>query len=186
MSSDSLVDLMEKYKQNYLDTNGKNSFFKKSQKIDCAKEISQNFSLEDMIKLTIYNIPNTNKVVFDYNVYKLYAHPDNFDIIVNSVIAVYDTVLLTYLKFEVHMLLDSFSISAAERYKGAISAFCNKCMVANTMYASLISNIFIYHTPSMIENISTLLRPFIDQSMNSRIVYYSKKESTELLKKLFS
>jgi hypothetical protein len=186
MSLDSIVDLMEKYKNNYLKSNGKNSFFKKSQKMDCAKEISQSFSLEDMIHKTVFIIPNTNKVVFDYNVYKLYAHPDNFDNIINEVLSVYDTVLLEFSGFEVHILLDTFSISAAERYKDAIRSFCNKCMNANTAYSNLITKIYIYHTPSMIENISTLLRPFIDQSVYSKLIYYTKAESNELIKQLLA
>lgn len=186
MSSDPLICLMEKYKQDYLQEKGKNTFFKKSQKIDCAKELSQAFSLEDMIHRTIFNIPNTNKVVFDYNVYKLYAHPDNYEKIVNGVILVYDDVLLRYPTFEVHMLLNSFTISAAERYKGAIHSFCNRSMNANTTYSDLITNVFIYHTPSMMDSISTLLRPFIDQTINKKIVYFSKSESDDLIKKLFT
>jgi hypothetical protein len=182
----SLIDLMEKYKEDYLQKNGKNTLFKKNQKMDCAKEMSQTFSLQDMIQRTIYNIPNTNKIVFDYNVYKLYAHPDNFDNIVEGVICVYDDVLSRYATFEVHMLLNSFSMSAAERYKGAINSFCNRCMNANTMYSNLITNIFIYHTPSMIEAISTLLKPFIDQSINNKIIYYSKAVSDNALKNLFA
>ena len=77
------MELMEKYKEEYLKKNGKNTLFKKNQKIDCAKEMSQKFSLEDMIRRTIFNIPNTNRIVFDYNAYKLYAHPDNFDTIID-------------------------------------------------------------------------------------------------------
>jgi hypothetical protein len=84
------------------------------------------------------------------------------------------------------MLLNSFSISAAERYKSAINSFVNRCMNSNTEYSNLITNVFIYHTPSMMESISTLLKPFIDQSINNKIIYYTKAESDELLKKLFS
>jgi len=186
MSCNSLVDEMENYKKKYLQENGKNSFFKKNQKLDCAKELSQSFSLESMIQRTIYNIPNTNRVIFDYTVYKLYAHPDNYNTIINGIIYIYDSVLLSYPTFEIHIILDTFSISAAERYKYAIQTFVNKCMTSNTMYSSLIDKICIYFTPSMIESISTLLRPFIDPSIHNRIVYYSKAESPERLKEIIS
>ena len=186
MSTDSLVGLMEQYKDEYLQSKGKNTFFKKNQKIDCAKEISQTFSLEDMIQQTVFNIPNTNKIVFDYNVYKLYAHPGNFETIVEGVIRLYDNVLLTYSSFEMHVLLNSFSISAAERYKHAIQLFCNKSINSDTQYSELITNIYIYHTPVMIESISTLLKPFIDKRITNKVVYYSKGESDDILKKLFA
>jgi len=185
MSSDSLVDLMEQCKDQYLNTNGKNTFFKKSQKIDCAKEICQTFSLQDMIQKTVYNIPNTNKVIFDYNVYKLYAHTDNFETIVNSVISIYDDVLKNYTNLEVHVLLNSFSVSAAERYKGAIMLFSIKSTNSSIAYSDLIEKIYIYHTPSMMESISTLLKPFIDKRITNKVVYYSKADSDELIKKLF-
>jgi hypothetical protein len=177
---------MEQYKDEYFQSKGKNTFFKKNQKMDCAKEISQTFSIEQMIERTVYNIPNTNKVVFDYNVFKLYAYSENFETIVDGVIRLYDSVLLRYSSFEVHVLLNSFSISAAERYKNAIQMFCNKSINSDTQYSELITNIYIYHTPTMIESISTLLRPFIDKRITNKVVYYSKGDSDELLKKLFT
>lgn len=169
MLSDPLVSEMEKHKNEYLDKNGKNIFLKKNQKMDCAKEISQTFSLEDMIKKTVFNLPNTNKIIFDYNVFKLYGHPDNYDTIVNMVILLYNELLLTYPCFEVHILLKSFSISAAERYKGAIQLFCNRSMNASNAYSELISKVYIYHTPSMMEAISKLLNPFIDPNVRKKL-----------------
>ena len=50
-TTDSLLAQMEKFKQDFLDTEGKNTFFKKSQKLDCAKKISQTFNLEDNVVL---------------------------------------------------------------------------------------------------------------------------------------
>ena len=67
MSTESLLDAIENYKVNYYQVQGKNSFFfKKTQKMECAKEISQKFDLESMINTTIYRITDTNKIVFNY------------------------------------------------------------------------------------------------------------------------
>ena len=185
MLSDSLLSEIEKYKNNYLDKNGKNMFLKKNQKMNCAKEISQNFSLEDMVKRTIFHLPNTNKILFDYNVFKLYAHTDNYDPIINGILSLYNEILSSYPSFELHVLLNSFTISAAERYKGAIQLFCNKSMSTNTIYSELISKVYIYYTPSMMESIITLLKPFIDKCVSNKIIYYTKNESDELIRKLF-
>lgn len=185
MSTDSLVNLMEKYKEEYYQEKGKNSFFKKSQKMDCAKEMSKVFQLEEMIQQTIFIIPKTNKIVFNYTIFKLYANDDNYKTIVQKVIELYDEILVKNTKFEAHVILDTFTISAAERYKNAIKLFCEKCMNANTKYTEFMEKMVIYYTPSMIESISSLLRPFIDPSIHSRIVYYSKVESKELLDKIF-
>lgn len=186
MSSNPFIDEINNYKQKYLQENGKNMFFKKSQKIDCAKEISQSFSLESMVDHTIYIIPDTNKVVFDYTVYKLYANTNNYEIIMNKVISSYDAILTLYPSIEIHVVLDTFSISAAERYKDAIRTFCDKCMTSKTTYSQLTDKIYIYYTPSMIESISSLLQPFISPSVRNRIIYYTKAESAERFQNLLS
>ena len=186
MSTDSLVDLMEKYKDEYYQTQGKNSFFKKNQKMDCAKEISQSFQLNDMIQRTIYYIPNTNKIVYNYPVFKLYANPDNYENIIKTVLDIYDIILASYPTIETHIILDSFTISAAERYKSVIKLFCNKCMTSQTKYSERLSAMYIYYTPSMMESISTLLKPFIDPLVKDRITMYSKAESADLIKALHS
>jgi hypothetical protein len=187
MSTESLLDAIENYKVNYYQVQGKNSFFfKKTQKLDCAKEISQKFDLVSMINTTIYSIPDTNKIIFNYPVFKLYANPDNYEAIVQGVLNVYDLVLDKYKGFEAHVILDGFTISAAERYKDVIKLFCQKCMNSNNNYAESTQAMHIYYTPSMIESISTLFRPFIDPSINKRMVLHSKNESEELIKTLMS
>ena len=81
MSSDSLVNMMEKYRQDYYQTNKKNTFFKSNQKMECAKGMTQTFDLNEMIKRTVYRLGDSNKVVFNYPIFKLYANPDNYNII---------------------------------------------------------------------------------------------------------
>lgn len=187
MSTDSLVGLMEKYKDDYYQTQGKKSFFfKKTQKMDCAKELSHEFKLDDMIHNTVYQLPNTNKIIFNYSIFKLYANPENYDAIVQGVLNVYDKVLTEFSSFEGHIMLESFTISAAERYKSVIQLFCTKCMNSSTKYSQLTTAMHIYNTPSMIESISILLRPFIDSNVNDRIILHSKSESCELIRMLLS
>lgn len=184
MSNESLVDLMEKYKETFYEKQSKNMFFKKGQKMDCAKEISQQFSLEEMIARTIYRIPDTNKVIFEYPIFKLYATTDNYEQIVNRILVIYDEILLTYTHYEGHIMLDTFSISAAERYKQAIQLFCIKCMNSSTKYGDLMSSMYIYYTPSMMTSISALLKPFINPNIPERIIMYNKAESQPLWKEL--
>ena len=185
MSTDSLVEMMEKYQQEYYQSQGKNMFFKKSQKQDCAKGVSQAFPLEEMINRTIFLLPQKNKLVFDYTVFKLYATSENYEAIIQRVIESYDLLLREYPTFEVHIILDGFTISAAERYKSVIQIFCNKCMTSETRYTQYITSMYLYYTPSMMESISALLKPFIDPDISQRIVMFSKVESPAIFKKLF-
>lgn len=184
MSSSSLVDLMEKCKEEYYQKENKNMFFKKVQKLDCAKKISETFSLEDMLNATVYIVPNKNKIVINYPIFKLYANNDVYNIVIQKVITLYDIILTTYTTFEVHISLDTFTITAAERYKSIIQMFSDKCMNSQTNYTKHLQGMYIYYTPSMIESIATLLKPFIDPSLSQRITYYSKGDSKSLLEKL--
>jgi len=177
---------MEKYKEDFYQSQGKNTFFKKSQKMDCAKQISETFPLAEMIQQTISIIPGTNKIIFNYQLFKLYANDGNYADIIQGVVKLYDIVLQTYSTFEAHIILDTFTISAAERYKLAIKIFCEKCMNSTTKYSQYLSCMYIYYTPSMIESISTLLSPFIDPLVKDRIVMYSKQESDNLLQALYA
>ena len=96
----------------------------------------------------------------------------------------YDTVLETYTTIEVHIILESFTVSAAERYKECIKMFCNKCMNSSTQYSKLIEKMCIYNTPSMIEHISLIIKPYIDPNLSQSIILYTKDESSERLKTL--
>lgn len=183
-NTDELLNQMENFKNNYYKTEGKNMFLKKAQKQNFAKKMSETFNLEEMIQRTVFIIPGTNKICFDYTVFKLYGCSDNYEKIMDYIIVLYDFILSKYPNFEADIMLDTFTVSSLERYKYAIHKFCNKCITSE--YGKLISVIHIYHTPSMIETISALLKPFVDPNVVQRVVLFSKEESPELIRKLFA
>ena len=180
----SILHEIHQYKDNYYQSEGKNRFFKKSQKMDCAKKISEQFDLHTLISHTIYQIPDTNKLLFDYTVFKLYATPENYDTIIQYVLTLFEYVLMKYSCFEMNVILDTFTISAVERYKTVIQMFCDKCIASNTVYSKHMTQMNLYYTPSMIDSIRSVLRPFIDNNVYDRIVMYSKSESPAILKAL--
>lgn len=183
-ASSSILNEIQQYQEKYYHSEGKNRFFKKTQKMDCAKRISEQFDLNTLIMNTIYEIPNTNNILVDYTVFKLYATPDNYETIIQYTLALFEYMLAKHASIEMNVILDTFTISAAERYKSVIQMLCNKCMNSTTAYSSYVTRINLYYTPSMIDSIRTLLRPFIDNDVYEKIVMYSKSESPELLKKL--
>lgn len=185
-NTDELLNQMENFKNEYYKSEKKNMFVKKNQKLNFAKKMSETFNLEDMIQRTVFIIPGTNKICFDYTVFKLYACPDNYEKIMDYVIGLYEFTLLQYPNFEANIILETFTISAAERYKHAIHQFCNKCMTFKSEHGKLITAINIYYTPSMIDTISALLKPFVDKDVVKMVVFFSKEESPELLHELFT
>jgi len=180
-----LKSKIHEIKNTFYETSGKNVFFKKEQKFECAGTISKSIGLDEMINKTFYVLPNTNKVYADYSVFKLYATPDTFDYISTKLIDLLNTVSLDG-AYELHINLESFTISAYERYKQFITIYCNKCLSYESSQSISMSNMVIYNTPLFIDSISRILRPVMHPDVPNRITYYKKNESPLLLLNLLT
>jgi hypothetical protein len=185
-SSDDLLKDIEDYKNTYYSENKKTFFFRKSQKMDCANKIANEFELSTLLSQTIFIIPNTNCVYLDYNIFKLYANPENYHSIVEHVIQLFEYCIINCGEFECHFNLNSFTITAAERYKYIIEMFCKECLKRETRYGHMLSKMYIYYSPGMIERFTTLFTHLIDPNIRNRFVIYSKDESEIKMKKLFA
>lgn len=181
MNSD-LIQKMEDFKKDFYNTNGTNTLFKKSQKNVCATEMSSNFNLTEMIESTIFIVPGTNNIFFDYTILKLYANDNNYQIVINHMLNLYDIILLEYTDFNIHMNLNTFSPSAVERYKSMIQKFCESCMNSKTLYSEKFNHMYLYNTPIVIDTIMVFVKPFVDPNIAERITKYNKTESESLIK----
>ena len=182
--SNTLLNDIEKFKDVYYSENKKNVFFKKSQKMEVATHICAQFSLENLIQQTIKIIPDTNKIFIDYTLFKLFATPQNYKQIIDYVISCFSTCIQSYGEFECHINLNSFTITSAERYKHAIEMFCNDCLKSETRYGSVLSKMYIYHSPGMIERFTGIFVHLIDPLVRDKFVLYNKEESDVLIQKL--
>jgi len=171
--------------QQYYESSGKNVFFKKEQKFECASLVCDQLGLDQMINQTFYYIPKTNKIYIDYTMFKIYANPSNFDNISNKLLDLLKC-LSQLGEYEVHVNLDSFTISACERYKQIISLYCEKCLMHSTQLSRLIKKMYIYNCPSMIETMARILKPIIHPDIHNKMVYYNKTESPFLLLQLLT
>ena len=180
-----LLAQVNQFKHNYYSKNSKNMFFKKTQKADCAEKIAQQFDINILLSNTVYIIGDTNQVFFDYSVFKLYANESNYQQIVNYVLFLFDNVIRKHGSYITHVNLDSFTVSAAERYKKVIQTF-NAACICNTefQYSQRLQSWYIYNPPSVIDMIHKILKPFIEPSVfnNARII--SKEESAARLSEL--
>lgn len=179
-----LLDEIEKYKNTYYSENKKNIFFKKSQKMEVATQICNEFNVEDLIQKTVVLLPDTNRVYIDYPFFKLYANPDNYKQIIDYVIACFNLCIQKYGNFECHINLNSFTISAAERYKAAIELFCKDCLKSETRYGRMLSKMYIYHSPGMIERFTAIFLHLIDPYVRDKFILHSKEESDALIQGL--
>jgi hypothetical protein len=178
--SDNLLNDLEKYKSAYYTENKKNVLFKKDQKMDMASKISTEFNLETLIQKTIYILPGTNEIYFDYNVFKMFAHPTNYASFVNYTQVLIVHCIQNYGTFMCHVNVNSFTASAAERYKGILELFNAITERDDTNYAPKMTKLHVYNTPSSLEHIYKLISGLIDPEVRSKIVFHSKAESTLL------
>ena len=188
MNQTNISESMEKFKNKYYNEHNKNILFKKSQKLDCATQLchSPDFHLETAIKNTVYILPDSNRIFLNYEIFKYYANPENYEEIVNYILSLIILCISKFESFEFHVNINSFTISAAQRYTPVIQLFMNKCIMNNTEFAKLLTKMVVYNTPTLMNDISILLRPLIDPIVTSKIIFYSKKETPKEMQNILT
>ena len=179
----SILNKIISIQENFYTKNKKNNFFKKSQKIDCAKEICKKIDINEMIAESICVINQTNKIYIDYPIFKLYANPDNFDIIIIHIINTCRYLVTYYKNFEVYINLQGLTVSAVERYKDIIKKYVSCCLNENTDFALLMTKLHILNSPSVIEMIVKIVKPMIDPNVVEKVCFYKKDESLQIINK---
>jgi hypothetical protein len=180
----SLLDRIAELKNEFYFTSGKNVIFKSKQKQECASMVTNEIGIERMLTNTVYIIPNTNRVFFDYTLFKLYANPSNYDAIIKHTTKLFDACIEKYGTFESHMNLKTFSVSAFERYKPIIITFCNTYLKNNPKYVEKLAFFYIYNTPNMIDMAIAVVRPFVNVETFEKVVFIQKQNSEKLIVEL--
>lgn len=165
----------------------KNVFFKKSQKMECARLVFERFDLATLMAHTCYPAPGSGARIFlDYPVFKMFANERNYGAIVAHIMALLDRTIAAHGGFEFHVDLDSFTVSAAERYRPIIDIFSNACLASNTLYSELMGAMHVYHTPSVVDAVSKMLGPIVPPVIKTKLRFLSKVESPERLRALLA
>lgn len=165
----------------FYEQNSKNRVFKNNQKLQCAKQVASNVDLSQLINLTYFHIPNTNIVYFNYMLFKTYATEEIKDPLYAHFCNVVATVISMYGNFQMHCNLQSFTVSAAQRYYTMITSSID----SNDQFSKKMTHLYVYHTPSVIEQIIFLLKKSVGQFAN-RTTFYKKEESEAKIQQLFA
>lgn len=176
-----LVKNVSQLQAKYYETNKKNNIFKSGQKIECAKQVLQNMDIDKLIQHSFFLIPNTNNIYFDYPLFKTYACAEVYEQFATHSYSVVDSCLAVNATFEMHVNMNSFTISAFERLRKLIERF----FIESPMFSDKLTYVYVYYTPSIIEHINTVIKMFIAH-ISYKIIYFSKTESETKLKMLFS
>lgn len=175
-----------KLKTNYCSINKQPILFKNVFKNNMAKIVCDEIGIDALLKKTIFNIPNTKIIYLDYTIFKQYCSLENYSVIVEFVVQTVNKCIRSFGNFEIHINLDTFSISSCHRYKDVIKLFCGRCTQNNSSFCDKLLNMYIYNTPAMMNQISILLKPFIDSTIVNKIIFINKENSKEVIKNLLS
>lgn len=177
-----MAEMEQLQKQFYEQNGGKNMFFKKTQKNEIAKSVSENFELARLLSESIYMI-GENEIIIDYPTIKMFIHEDIYENIVNHILNLYRECILTYGKFSVNINLNGFTVSAAERHKNAILLFSNICIQSSDFdYANLTQKLRIFNTPACIQLLVQMFKPFFANGIEQKIELLNKSESEKQMK----
>jgi hypothetical protein len=142
--------------------------------------------IDALLNKTFYTVPNNNLMFFDYTIFKTYATPELFDRIMDHVLKVLDENIEKYKTFHLAMDLNTFSVSAFERYKNGIALFNEKCLTRNNTYSLLTEELTILNTPNVIELIKTVAMPFVAEELRAKFRFIDKNASVSILQRIKS
>ena len=175
-----ILDQIAKSQQQFYGEHSKKLVFKNNQKLQCAKQVTEQIDLQQMINLSAMIIPNTNKLYFNYSVFKSYGHPEICPLVYNHFHSLVQQIVNQYGTFEMHINLNSFTVSACVRYRKMIMSSFDE----NTYLTDKMTSLNVYHTPNVISQITTILYSSI-KHLSNITHFYKKEESDALIKKLF-
>ena len=175
------LNKISELQHNYYANNKKNILFKEKQKQDCALSITRQLSLNELLEHSIFILPNSYKIFIDYKLFKTFAEPSINNSILQHIMNLTIYCINTYNTYEVHIDLSGFTISSAQRYKSMIQLYNASCLQSDTRFSAILKIMHVYNVPTIIDNIATILNPFIDNTVKTKIILHSKSESPGLL-----
>jgi hypothetical protein len=167
---DNTKQLLEEIQQLMIDTPcNKLLLTKKMKKHEYSTYIWNNISSrEDLIKSSIFR--QNDAVFINYPILKLFAIPEIYGSIVQYLVEIVSDILRTNTTYNIHINIESFTISAAERYSELITtAFRN---LFTDVYIQPLDKMYIYNVPSVIDYLKTMFRGLMrgDSLLDEKIV----------------
>ena len=171
---------------NYYKDNEICILFKTNQKIDCANTISNTFEKKELFSNTVFILPNTNKLYFDYTFFKTYATPPIFQSLVEYIYDLIKQTINNYKSYDMHINWNTYTISSHDRYKELYNLFLNRPDNDEFNFHDNLNNLYVYYTPNVIQIISKLMTPIIHPVVLSKVTLFNKSESEKLLNNLLN
>ena len=152
--------------------------------------VTNNFDLSEMINKSIFILLTEkneikNEIYIDYTLLKLFIHDDIYDKIIDHILALYNECIIKHGDYSINLNLDGFTISAAERHKNAVKLFSEKSFnVKEFNYVDLVNKIRIINSPSIMDTLIKIFKPFFGKNIKEKIEIYKKNDSINITNQL--
>lgn len=176
-----LVEQINKIRKYYASTNSKGIFVSKKYKIDCAKLVLNEIDINILLRSTIIVIPNSHQIFLDYIIFKSFIIPELYDTIINYAINLIMSCIQKYGKIEIHVNMNTLSVSAYNRYKDCIIAYTTKLYSVIPNFPELLVSMHLYNIPSCIDTISQLVEPLIHPETRKKMIRYDNVSSEKAI-----
>ena len=170
-NSTDMMATIKSLQEQYYKNNNKNSFFKRTQKYECADLVSNKVGIDTMLEKCIYVFDN-NKIFINYLIFKMFANPNNYHDISVFLVNNINDCIQKYKTFEIHINLDSLTISAIERHRQVIMGVAEHGQ--NNGYDKYLTNMELYNTPSFITTTTSILSSFISPKVTELVQIHNK------------
>lgn len=192
-ATSSLDDQVRSAQQAFYAQHAKRQFFaKNTQKFQCAEHVLSTCSFEELMHQTCHTLTpradGTPRLYFHYPRFKTFATTSIYAQVIEYVIAFVQATLATSPtgRFEYHVSLESFTVTAAHRYKDLVAQFSDVCFQRNTGFSEHLDGLFLYHVPSCGQQVAQLLLPLIPPETRPKLRVLDKQQSQQLYPLLFS
>jgi hypothetical protein len=183
-SNENIIENIAKLQEEYYSKNNKKFFFKQNQKKECANKIIDNIDIQILFNKTIFIIPEKKIIYFDYTIFKTFITTDIFDSFLEYEYNLTNEWIKTIDSYQMHINIQSLSISAIERYRTIIDKILQR-YPPNFPNSLKMDKIFVYYTPNMMEQMLNFISPFISH-LREKMIFYSKVDSPKYLSDLFT
>jgi hypothetical protein len=181
IETNDLLARINNLRTEYENENKKGFFPSKQYKFDCANSVLKTIDLDTLLNSTLTVLPNSYHLFFDYTVFKTFATPELYDTIMKYAITKITNCINTYGTYEMHVNLNTFSVSAFHRYRTIIELYAHECNTNRREFHEKLKTMHIYNIPSTVETISQLIGPLLSPLVRQKVVKYDKTASEKPL-----
>lgn len=184
MNNNEIVEKIQSIRQNVRNQES-NTFFPSSNKEKQYQAVQQQIQFDQLLHASVHLVKE-NIIFVDFSILKVFANASNYEFIVDSLIAIMNTVVAQYNTIQFHLNCNTISVTSCQRLKPIIQLFSEKSAMYNKNFSDKTENIYIYYTPSVISTMIQMLKPFISPVLHNKYILYQKDESPIRLQQLYS